>query len=486
MKPITLTKTIIGSAALAGFLTFASAQDGSSSLKLSDALENAVYLQEGEADLDAAAKAYENILAETDLIDSLAAETRFRLASVYLEQEKDALAFKILGDLVANYPDQAPWVAEAQALLPKEFVPEITPWKDGERTWYDWVLPTGNVIGYSFSTIFNYEWEGEMLWRKEARYLMNGHRACVIEFDKDTFETKYSLMSLQGMGQVRAWYEDDAHAATVAYSKSNSEKNFNFQHRAYDNEQAYELMRQLPVEVGYSTKILIFVTFSGMPVEVNFTVTGLETLDTILGEVECYKVRIDIHGQEQFCYLTNDEDRMMVKMVAGGLEGILKKVETIDYDSTASYENELHGYSIQLPASWGVVPQGEELKADKKIRVWLAEPTVRGIYALSSIPNADWSDGSGIELEDFIAMAKKKLSDAEGELDAEWERELQIGNLRGAAFRASLDSGKEDVPYVYALLGPDYHYLLEAKIPSDDIEEMESQLERIVTSISVQ
>ncbi|MDQ8204929.1 hypothetical protein [Pelagicoccus sp. SDUM812003] len=484
MKNTPLLRTLLGASAVVAISHFAVAQDGTSSLLLSDQLEKAVYLQEGEADLDAAALVFEGILAETELLDSLAAEAHFRLASIYLEQGKESLAFKLLGELVERYPEEAPWFTEAKALLPKDFDPTITPWEDGERTWYDWVLPTGNVIGHSFSTIFRYDWEGRELWRKETRYLLNGNRCTVVEFEPETFKTLYSHMSLKEMGRVRAWYAEDGLSAKVQYAKSGQERSFNFNERVYDNEQAYELMRQLPLEPGYTMTKKIFVSFSGVPVDVTFKVESISEMDTVLGKVECYDVLIKIVGQEQHAFFTADDRRLLVKTISGGIESVLRKVETIDYDGTIEYRNEAHDYAITLPASWGAVPQDESNSADKQ-RVWLAEPTVRGVYNLTSLANSEWIEEEALTLDSLKNKAIEKVtSSAKGGLDETWTKELRLGELSGIALRTQPDdeSGDEQRAYLYALLGNDRHYLWEARIPASDEPEMLPVFEGIMNS----
>ncbi|MBD5779056.1 hypothetical protein IEN85_06090 [Pelagicoccus sp. NFK12] len=463
------------------------AQSPSASLKLGDELERAIYLYEGEANLEEAAHVLEAILEESSLVDSIAAEAKYRLALVYLDQGKRALGMKVLNDLVELYPSESKWVAEAKQVLPKDFVPELTPWADGERTHYDWVLPSGDVIGRSFSTIYSYDWEGRALWRKETRFLLNGHRATVVEFEKDTFETAYSMMSLADAGVTRAWYAEDGLSAKVEYTKSGAERSFDFPSRVYDNEQAVDLLRQLPIEVGYSMSKKIFVTFSGMPVDINFEVVSIEEMDTALGRVECYEVLIDMHVQKQTVYFTADERRILVKMVAGGVEGVLSKLETVDVDQEIGYANREHAWEVSIPGEWGAVeqPKGND---DNEQMVWLADPLVRGKYLAVSELNSAWKSDKELNVGSLIEKGGRNVArHFKGYvLDEAWGRSLTVSGMEGRLSRFSNPEDEAaDTVYLYSFVGDAKHYIFQAIIPVDEVEEMLPVFEKIVLSLRI-
>jgi len=481
---------LIGSACLLGLFSGAAlAEEGVASLKLSDELERAIYLHEGEASLSEAEKAFKRILEESELVDSMAAEASYRLALVYLDQGKRALAMKLLSDLVDQYPEESLWVTEASALLPQEFVPEITPWEDGERTYYDWKLPTGDVIGHSFSTIYSYEWEGRQLWRKESRFVLNGHRATAVEFDKETFNTAYGRMNLEGMGNTRAWYADDGLSVKVDYSKSGASRTFDFNQRVYDNEQAVELLRQIPIELGYRMNKKIFVSFSGMPIDIAFEVKSIDELDTILGKVECYEVEIDMQVQKQSVVFTADERRIPVIFRAGGVESHLTKLETVDLNAFRTYENPVHDFSFEIPSSWSVVKQEKGSDASDQI-LWLAEPMVRGNYLAASELNTDWKKEDPISVEGMLGEMTRKVKQQfkEIESDAQFLIDLSVSGMDGKSyvFKAPEDSKTQGDVYLYLLLGPEKHYIFQGVIPKGDTDDMLPIFEKVVMSLKTE
>lgn len=475
--------------AVGGLYLFANmlgAQDAAPSLSLSDELERAIYLHEGEARLPEAERAYRGILEESELIDSIAAEASYRLAVVYIEQGKRALAMSLLSDLVDKYPEEELWVTEAVALLPSEFVPEITPWDDGERLYYDWVLPTGDVIGHSFATIFSYDWEGQELWRKESRFLLNGNRATAVEFEKDSFDTVYGRMYLDEMGNCRTWYGEDGLSLKVDYSKSGASREFDFNERVYDNEQAAELMRQMPIEVGYRMAKKIFVSFSGMAIDVDFEILSIKEVDTVLGRVECYEVELDMTVQKQSVLITADERRIPVLYRAGGVEGRLTKVETVDLESFTTYQNDAHGFEVEHPASWSAIL--EEDRSDESDQfVWLAEPMVRGLYLVASELNSDWKREDPISLDGLAEEISKQVARQFKDVSSEsrFVRSLSVGGLEGKhyVFDSKEDSENETDVYLYIFMDTEKHYVFQSFMSGEDKEEMLPVFEKIVMSL---
>ncbi len=463
------------------------AENTSVSLRLADELERAIYLHEGEVELAEAANVLEAILDETSLVDSLAAEAKYRLALVYLDQGKKALGMKVLNDLVELYPQESKWVAEAKEVLPKDFVPEITPWEDGERSHYDWILPSGDVIGTSFSTIYSYDWDGRSLWRKESRFVLNGHRATAVEYDKETFDTAYSLMVLGETGSTRAWYAEDGLSAKVEYSKSGAERTFDFNQRVYDNEQAVDLLRQIPLEVGYSMSKKIFVSFSGMPVDINFEVVGIEKMDTIFGNIDCYEVFIDMHVQQQSVFFTADERRILVKMSAGGVDGVLSKLETVDVNSEVAYRNDVHNYEITIPGSWGTVPQRKG-NSDANQVIWLAEPLVRGKFLTISELNSGWNEETELNLENLINKVGQKVAKhfRSFSLDPDWGRPVNIDGMDGKLVRYTPPEGSEslDTVYLFVLLGEEKYHVFQGVIGKSEQEEMFPIFEKVALSLN--
>lgn len=458
-------------------------QGEAASVNLAEELERGIFLHEGKADLSAAAKVYQSILEESKLVDSLAAEARYRLALVYLDEGKRLLANQLLKEIVDLYPDQARWVEEAKAILPQEFVPETTPWHEGERVYFDWKLPTGDVIGKSMNTMTRYEWDGRKLWRKECRYLLNGNRAMVLEFDPETFASVYSHAVLGDLGSIRAWYGEDCKSVRVEYAKSGEEKTFNFSESVFDNEQAYELMRQMPAEVGYRMHKALFVSFAGSQVGVTFEVTSIEELDTAIGRVECYEVTIDLIMQQQTAYITTDDRRLVVKLVAGGVNGVLSKVETVDYASELTYEDLKFGYTFDYPGSWGtfVLPQARKV-------VHIVEPLARGTYFLIESPKDDWNKDRELNAESLGSFLLKEISeDFRGYSKEEgWIGERSLDLDESGSFKLSKPEGdKRESLYVYYGIGDEAFYALVGNISSDDEGELRSKFEGIVSSFQL-
>jgi len=80
-------------------------------------LEQAVFAEEMEGDLDAAIKTYRKVLKDGEATRPVLAQAHYRLATCLLKAGRSADAVKELRTLAERYPDQAEVVAEARALL---------------------------------------------------------------------------------------------------------------------------------------------------------------------------------------------------------------------------------------------------------------------------------------------------------------------------------------------------------------------------------
>jgi tetratricopeptide (TPR) repeat protein len=86
-------------------------------------LESGKYQETTAKDLDAAAKIYEQIIAEADANRPYIAEAHYRLGAIYLKKGEKEKAIAELKKVVEQYPDQAAFTATAKVLLAREEKP---------------------------------------------------------------------------------------------------------------------------------------------------------------------------------------------------------------------------------------------------------------------------------------------------------------------------------------------------------------------------
>jgi len=138
----------------------------------------------------------------------------------------------------------------------------------------------------------------------------------------------------------------------------------------YDNEQAVQLIRRLPLaapgeggrEEGYSASFPIFPVQGGAVVECRIEVVGKEKVTWAGGEVECYKVLLSIWSQgikglEHTLWLSADEHRWLVRYDAGTAEMVLMQAGTIpDKPGVCKLDNDM----------WLPLPRGVQAYLDQQ------------------------------------------------------------------------------------------------------------------------
>lgn len=463
--------TVIGLVAVWSWASLAPvvAQDSAPRLSVADRLEEAILLQEGKADHAGAIELYRDILEEESLVRSIAAEAQFRLAESLLAQGNRFQAEQAFKRLTEEFSEEQFWVDAARSYLPQELDPQMTPWKSGERLLYEYVLPTGNVVGYSTSVLYEFEWEGRPLWRKEHRRMAGGFGMISVEFDPTTFESVYSGFSSGGTGRVDCWFGEGARSAKVDYRRQGNTREFSFPVKHYDNEQATELIRQLPVEVGYRTTMNIFVNFTGGTMGVACEIVDILEMDTLWGKQECYKLELDLGMSKQYFYITNDEKRVLVKMEAGGVDINLVRYDTYEEGRIRRYANERYGFSVEHEDEWVLFEDPENGGSSVEEVNFIAPGGLAGaeIYAnLNSKLSQDRQGGA-------LALAehrRERLAKEKNTIEVSDVSTLTINGLDAALLEAKgkgHEGGVERTALFY-IKGAERYYRLKLKAAESD------------------
>lgn len=321
---------------------------------VSELLEEGVYQEEANGDLDAAITLYQQIVESEQVSRPKAAEAQYRLAVCYQKQGRTDLAVESFEALVENYPNQAEWVDAALVHMPTPFEPGLIPWVDGEALVYEIRLPTGAVVGYSFYRTELIESDGRELWRISNRVLAGMEMINTVDIDPITQAPVYGYFSGGGSPDKEVnWWFDEGQVRSL-YGEDPEEKTTPFEAPVIDNLQAQYLVRQFPVEVGFSTDQTIFVGMTGTVIPVRFTNMAIEEVETPLGVYECVRTEVDLHVQQQTIWTSIDDSRQLVKLQAGGVEFLISRNEVVASGDTQTYRNEELGIEVDLPADWGV------------------------------------------------------------------------------------------------------------------------------------
>ena len=478
MKTITekLTKWLVVGG---GVLWCASASLGveEEHASLVELLEQGVYLQEAEKDLDRAIDAFSKIIEAEQVSRAQAAEAQFRLAVCYVEKGDLTNSIAAFEALIDKYPDQEKWTEAALAYAPQEFTPKGVPWKDNERLTFVWQSMKGKTIGYSSWTITSDIWDGNPVWNLHQLALVGGSRYTIAEFDKESFKTTYSRWHLGPMGTMDTWYEDNQ--IRVKYQGKDEEKSYEKDGLVYDNEQAIFLFRQMPLDVGYSELVKVFVPISGITLPVDIKVRAIEDVETPYGLLECFK--IDLVSLKQTVWVTTDENRYVAKLEVGGTQALLSGIDEVVDGKLDTFEEPLVGYKIEHPNSWRAWKSPNS--NTNRSSVNLVNPFLQGVFSVQARRNVGEEDQ--VDADKLIQQSiKNNIWDRdEFALDESGVQSWEEFGIEARSFKATYrEDGEMYLMLRYVYQKDERYVSIGIRSLEKDFHELEADLKRTAQS----
>jgi hypothetical protein len=230
------------------------------------------------------------------------------------------------------------------------------PWTDGEEMRLDLKFSSGMKVASAAYAVNSGETNDVKIWRLSNRIFGASRSLSQVEVDADTFRPLHSRWKHNLFGEADAQYTNDE--ATVLLKGKDQAKKIALNGAAYDNEEAIQLMRRLPLDSGYKTSLRLLSTLSaGSIVPVQVTVTGPEKIIVSAGSFDCYKVALSIH---QTFWYSADAHRYLVKYEAGGAIAELTQVAYPEPGQPEKYQDPELGFSLTVPYDWRLSPRPVE------------------------------------------------------------------------------------------------------------------------------
>ena len=315
----------------------------------SELLEKGIYNQETKGDLDSAIAIYQQLVAEANVNQSLAAEAQFRLGQCYLKKGRTGDANAAFEKLIHEFPNEKELVAKARDLLPGKLTLGPVPWANGERMQLTISLPSGVDIGVC-------EYRADFVagdnkaWGVGARGLLAGAQSVSrVEADAETFRPIKSHWKHSQLGEVWATYRTNE---VEIHRAGSSPATVQIDSPIYDNEEAMYAMRRLPLQVGYKTTLPIIVTLSGASIQIGLEVVGKETVEVPAGKFDCVKVHLGVINQD--FWFSDDAHRYLVKFEAGPATAHLTSVVQRRRGEPVAFQDKQLGISFVAPPGWVV------------------------------------------------------------------------------------------------------------------------------------
>ena len=455
----------------------------------SQLLEKGIYTEETVGDLDKAIEIYQEAIDSAKANRTILAQAQLRLGLCFLKQGKDDEGTEVLQKLVDKFSDQTKIVAEARKHLPEapeplELVP--APWADGEILSMDMKLPGGQFIGVLFTTADKMTVDGRSIWRIGMRRFFGtggiNHTASRIDADAETFLPITSSFKHMILGDQEAEFGKDRVRIVSHVGGSEKVRTLEYEGATYDNEQAWHLMRRMPLAVGYKTIMPVVPIFTGTYLPVGVEVTAIETVSVAAGTFECYKVDLDVqHTQQTFWYST-DANRYPVKFEAEGIVGELGEIAQRNPDESVAYQDPGFGFSLTVPPGWY---HGRHVGTAR-------DPQAKEIQVLLFDPNADVKWGT-VEVRPAVAgrtltmvaereleMVKTRYKDYA--LRPESWQERRIAGSPALSFVGDYKEGKDDYVQYRVYMLDDLKIEFIFKVAADRFDEFLPVLDSIVSS----
>jgi hypothetical protein len=315
---------------------------------ISELLEKAIYTEETVGDLDAAIQVYKKVVAGGEDSIKAAAEAQFRIGLCYEKQGKSQQANEAFQRVIERFPTAQQLVAKAKSHLPSE--PELlpVPWQDGDELQFEMKLPTGMGIGHQVFRVEKVQQEGQDRWECMAwqTVTVNGQRGkSRVLADFETFAPIEGQWRHSMLGEAQATYHQDK--VGIQLINRDEPVTLDIEGPVYDNEQAAELFRRLPLKIGYKTQLNIISSLSASKIPLGLNVTKIETIEVPAGQFECFRLTLDIG---QTFWVSTDENRFLVRFQVGGVTADLISIRKSGAGQTMTLNNER--YSLTLPADW--------------------------------------------------------------------------------------------------------------------------------------
>ena len=312
-------------------------------------MEKGIYTEETVGDLAQAIEVYREVVAQGKAAQQVAAQAQLRIGLCLAKLGKTDEATTAFQAVIDNFPEATDIVAQARQQLPSEPKLLPVPWGQGDEMLMEMKLPNGMGAGLQVYRVHELEQAGQKHWECQSwqTVTLNGaFGQSRVLADYETYAPQESRWRHSMLGSVEAVYDKDQVVIQVAGQSSPT--TLKFSPPAFDNEQAAELFRRLPLEVGYKSKITVISTLATTKVPLDLEVPKIETIDVPAGSFECYRLELSIG---QTFWISTDESRYLVQFRAGGVTaGLMQVRQPAEFQASTNVEDSR--YSLTLPPDW--------------------------------------------------------------------------------------------------------------------------------------
>ncbi len=461
--------------ALAMFFTSAAIAAADSPSEL---LQKAIYLEETVGDLDKAIKGYRGVLSATSPSVEAAAEAQYRIGACLTRQGETKKAAKAYQKVVDDYPTAESWVERANEQLStlNKLLP--IPWGDGDEMHLHMKLPGGLDAGYQVFRVAKSDVDGKAYWECQNWQTVTlnniGGKSRVLA-DFESFAPIESQWTHSMLGSAAAEFTGGEAAINIV--GKDDVKKLKLDGPTYDNEQAAQVFRRLPLADGYEGKIKLVSSLGGALVSMGLKVTAVETIKVPAGSYECFKLELSVVNQT--FWISTGEKREIVRFEGGGVEADLVEVRQANAEPKTIGGDR---FSLTLPPSWHAYIPGESSES-----LFLIGPDNSMLTEIESEKTEDAKrefESPEVHLEDFFSRVKKKLKNVSEESEI---NVTKVGGHRAATIEYEFDGTRSRV-FQRRLVVYGNKFMIEMKstCPAEKLDSQRSKIQQLVERLKLE
>ena len=441
-------------------------------------LEKGIYSEETKGDLNAAMTVYKQIVAEAKAGEDSAAQAQYHLGVCYYKKKDYTAASAAFEKLLKDFPAQKELAKAAREYLAGTMIFLPAPWADGEEMRLDLKLASGFKAGTAVYSVDAAETNGQKLWRFGSHLYVGVQQLSHVEVDADTLKPLHSRWKHTMLGDADTTYSPGH--ANIKFVGKDGVKKIDLDGPVYDNEEAVQAMRRLPLATNYSATLHIFTSLGGGNViAITASVTGTEQVTVPAGTFDCYKVEL-IPIKQTFWYST-DAHRYVVKFEGGGVVAELAAVTTRDPNAPQAYSDST--FSLIAPADWLFFqPSGKQAGNKDVLMVLDPDGLATCRLAVQSLDTVDaGTKGSLRALADSIIAERKDELGLTVRTNAWQERTL--AGFPALSFICDYTEGADKKnAYGVCSLGTSSAVAFSAMVSAKDFEVLRPKFDAIIDS----
>ena len=466
--------------ALTSLIHITTAASADKAASPSELLQKGIYSEETKGDLDAAMQLYQQVVKEAKESQTLAAQAKYHLGVCYYKKKDYTEASTAFEQLIADYPGQKDLVVLAQEYLSRAAALLPVPWTDGEELRLEVKFASGFKIGTAIYTADSGETNGQKIWRLGSHLFAGVQQLSRVEVEADSFRPLHCRWKHTLIGDADTVYSPGH--AEVKLKGKDAVKKVDITAVVYDNEEAIQLFRRLPLATNYSTTLKVLSGLAGgAVVPFKLEVAAIEKVVVPAGTFDCYRAELSI---SQTFWYSADEHRYLVKFEAGGVVAELAEINHRSPGAPVTYKEPSLNLTLTAPADWMFFRREPE-DAKSKTTVFFLDPDGAAMSTLmfNSLDNLKPEEKKSVRAlaESELADAAKTQKDARIRPDS-W-KDRTVAGQAGVSVMVDFVEGKETkVGYaVFAFAGTNaLEFLTHA--PAKDLEAIRPAFEAIIDS----